>query len=269
MDDDPMLTQDSHITDQELLLAADGELPPARAAQISAHLSECWPCRARKQELEQAVEDFIRLHRGHLDPLLPPAARPRDLLKARLSKIASVPQSRGSRLFQLFNWKQTAAALLFVAMVAVGYRFWSPAPVSRRISVPEPRLTPGAVTIVNRQQVCNSAPTKDRAVPTYVRSKVFEEYGISGAEPRSYEVDYLVSPALGGADDMRNLWPQSYSATAWNAYVKDALEDRLRELVCSGQLDLAIAQRDISSNWIAAYRKYFHTNQPLETGKNE
>jgi hypothetical protein len=268
MDGDPMLTQDSHITDQELLLAADGELPPARAGQVSAHLSECWPCRARKQELEQAIVDFIRLHR-ELDPLLPPAAGPRDLLKARLSEMASVPQSRGNRLFRLFDWKETAAALLFLAMVAIGYHFWSPLPVFRRISVPEPRLTPGAVAFVNRDQVCNSAWPKNRAVPTSVRRKVFEEYRISGAEPRAYEVDYLISPALGGADDIRNLWPQSYSATAWNAYVKDTLEDRLRELVCSGQLDLAMAQRDISSDWIAAYRKYFHTDKPLETEKTE
>jgi hypothetical protein len=45
--------------------------------------------------------------------------------------------------------------------------------------------------------------------------------------------------------------------------VKDALEDRLRELVCDGSLELAVAQREIAANWIAAYRKYFHTEKPL------
>jgi hypothetical protein len=44
--------------------------------------------------------------------------------------------------------------------------------------------------------------------------------------------------------------------------VKDALEDRLRDMVCRGQLDLAEAQRDISTDWIAAYKKYFQTNVP-------
>jgi hypothetical protein len=264
-----MLTQDSHITDQELLLAADGELPPARAAQVSAHLSECWPCRARKQELEQAIVDFIRLHRGHLDPLLPPVAGPRALLKARLAEMASVSQPRGNRRLKVLDWKQAAAAVLLVALAAASYHLWRPASVSRQIFSPEPSLTPGAVAFVNREQVCHSAWPKNRAVPVSVRQKVFEEYGISGAEPRAYEVDYLISPALGGADDIRNLWPQSYSATAWNAYVKDALEDRLRELVCSGRLDLTMAQRDISSDWIAAYRKYFHTDKPLEIAKTE
>jgi len=96
-----------------------------------------------------------------------------------------------------------------------------------------------------------------------VRKQVFQEYGIPGAKPEAYEVDYLVTPALGGADDLRNLWPHSYSAT-WNARVKDELEDRLREMVCSGNLDLTEAQREIAENWIAAYKKYFHTEQPLE-----
>jgi len=92
---------------------------------------------------------------------------------------------------------------------------------------------------------------------------VLEEYGISGAEPRAYEIDYLITPGLGGADDIHNLWPQSYSATAWNADVKDALEDRLREMVCNGNLTLTQAQQEIAGNWIAAYKKYFHTDRPV------
>jgi hypothetical protein len=44
--------------------------------------------------------------------------------------------------------------------------------------------------------------------------------------------------------------------------VKDELEDRLRDMVCRGELDLEEAQRDISTDWIAAYKKYFQTNAP-------
>jgi hypothetical protein len=69
---------------------------------------------------------------------------------------------------------------------------------------------------------------------------------------------------LGGADDIRNLWPEPYRSTAWNARVKDTLEERLHEMVCAGQLDLPTAQRDIATDWIAAYKKYFHTDRPLE-----
>jgi hypothetical protein len=131
------------------------------------------------------------------------------------------------------------------------------------VSFPEPSLTPGVAAAVNRDQICRSTGPKNRIVPASLQRRVFEEYGISGAEPRAYEVDYLITPALGGADDIRNLWPQSYSSAVWNARVKDALEDRLHDLVCDGRLDLVTAQRDISSDWIAAYKKYFETDRPL------
>ena len=117
--------------------------------------------------------------------------------------------------------------------------------------------------LLSRGQVCRESNTKNKAVPVALRRQVFDEYGIPAAEPSAYEVDYLITPALGGADDIHNLWPQSYAATVWNAQVKDALEDHLRDLVCDGQLDLATAQREIATNWIEAYKKYFHTDQPL------
>ena len=44
--------------------------------------------------------------------------------------------------------------------------------------------------------------------------------------------------------------------------MKDRLEDKLHELVCSGQLDLKTAQQVIAANWIEAYKKYVSPNPP-------
>lgn len=132
------------------------------------------------------------------------------------------------------------------------------------VSVPNSTITPGATVLRSRGELCRGESTKNKTVPVALQRKVFAAYGIPGAEPRAYEVDYLITPALGGADDIRNLWPQSYYATVWNAQVKDALEDRLRDLVCDGSVDLVTAQREIAANWVAAYKKYFHTERPLE-----
>lgn len=165
---------------------------------------------------------------------------------------------------EVFGWKSVAASLLLALVIAGAYFYRAPAPRSVPVSFPEPSLTPGAVATVSREQVCGSARPKNRMVPASLQRKVFEEYGIPRAEPRAYEVDYLITPALGGADDIRNLWPQSNSSAVWNARVKDALEDRLRDLVCDGSVDLVAAQRDLSSDWIAAYKKYFHTDKPLK-----
>ena len=99
--------------------------------------------------------------------------------------------------------------------------------------------------------------------PLSMQQAVFHEYGMDGAPAQEYEVDHLITPALGGTDDIRNLWPEPYSSTAWNAHVKDQLEDRLHELVCDGQLNLATAQHDMATDWISAYKKYFRTDKPL------
>ena len=266
-----MLSKDSHLSDQELLRAADGELPPVRAEEVASHLAACWTCRVRKGEIDESIRDFVQTYHRNLDPLLPSPAGPRALLKAQLAEMtaemASAPQSWRVRWSHAATL-QYAAAALFVAFLGLGIYF-RPAFSSRQglpvvpMSFPEPSLTPGVAAAVNPEQVCRSTRPKNRIVPASLQRRVFEEYGIAGAEPRAYEVDYLITPALGGADDIRNLWPQSYSSAVWNATVKDALEDRLHDMVCEGQLDLATAQQDISSDWIAAYKKYFHTDRPL------
>jgi hypothetical protein len=80
-----------------------------------------------------------------------------------------------------------------------------------------------------------------------------------------YELDYLITPELGGVADQRNLWPERYGSGVWNARVKDDLEELLPRLVCQGTLPLVTAQRDIASDWIAAYKKYFRTDRPIAT----
>ena len=53
------------------------------------------------------------------------------------------------------------------------------------------------------------------------------------------------------------------SSPSWNAQVKDRLEGKLHELVCSGQLDLKTAQQDIAADWIEAYKMYVSPNPPI------
>jgi len=84
-----MWFRNTHPTDQQLILAADGELSTRRAERLRKHLSECWECRVRAHELEGAISEFVHLHRRQLDPLLPPAPSSRALLKARLDELAS------------------------------------------------------------------------------------------------------------------------------------------------------------------------------------
>ena len=229
------------------------------------HLEACWECRARRSEIESAITDFVRIHHREFDGKLPPVAGRRALLRAQLAQLAESESRAGwLRIVRSTGWKVPAIALGLLVLFFSTYLLrrsldFRPAPV---VYFPDARLTPGAAILADTQVVCSQSNVKNKVVSAALQRQVFTEYGIFRPEPRAYEVDYLVTPALGGADDLRNLWPHSYSAV-WNARVKDALEDLLRNKVCDGTLELRQAQREIAQNWIAAYKKYFHTDRPL------
>jgi hypothetical protein len=147
------------------------------------------------------------------------------------------------------------AFLLFLTQVVLAQQ---PTPI-----VPDPKLTPGDTFDVTAQDVCTPGyARKVRDVPVEMKRQVYREYGITSHGPGDYEIDHLISLELGGSNSIKNLWPESHRTSPWNAQVKDRLEDKLHELVCSGQLDLKTAQQAIASNWIEAYKKYVSPNPP-------
>ncbi len=235
-----------HLADEEVIRFADGEL---RSDDIRDHLEQCEACRLRLRQFEDAAREFDRLHR---DSQFRSGEGPRALFRARLRE-EPPPAPRG----QMRNIVYAAAT------VALAIGWWVAAPPGDSKGVPRPDLTPGAVRNVALSDVCSSPLASNADVVPAIQRAVFAEYGVSGTQTGAYEVDYLITPALGGSSDIKNLWPQPYSGSVWNAYIKDALEDHLRGMVCSGELDLATAQHEIAGNWIAAYKKYFHTDRPL------
>ncbi len=253
---------DEHLSDQQLLLDVEGELSTHDQKVARTHLAGCWKCRARRQELENAINGFVRVYQRDFEAQAPQAAGPRAMLKAQMAEISAGGPS-GFSFLRGFASLVAASSLLVAGLVLVRSVAERRRGQDLILSIPNAALTPGATLLVNRPVVCAQANIKNKTVPVGLQRKVFEEYGIAGADPGAYEVDYLVTPALGGADDIHNLWPHSYSATVWNAQVKDALEDRLRDLVCEGNMDLTDAQKEIASNWIIAYKKHFHTDRPL------
>ena len=124
-----------------------------------------------------------------------------------------------------------------VALCAAGLLAVSAAAAEDLIR-PDPFLTPGDTLPVTAADVCHPGCAKSiRHVDGRTKAKVYREYGID-RESGYYEIDHLISLSLGGSNDIRNLWPQSYSATSWGADAKDKLEERLHALVCSGAVTL-------------------------------
>ena len=146
--------------------------------------------------------------------------------------------------------------LLFLAQVVLAQQ---PTPI-----VPDPKLTPGHAFGVTVQDLCVPGYTKKvRNVPAEMKREVYREYDITSHGPGDYEVDHLIPLELGGSNSIKNLWPESHRTSPWNAQVKDRLEGKLHELVCSGRLDLKIAQQAIVANWIEAYKLYVSPNSPV------
>lgn len=134
--------------------------------------------------------------------------------------------------------------------------------------LPRPDLTPGAtdprVTQEDiHQTICVSGYTATVRPPESVtepmKKQSILDYGLADQKLGDYEYDHLIPLEVGGApQDTKNLWPEPHAGT-WNSLVKDKLENKLNQLVCDGQLDLATAQQAVAENWIAAYLKYIGT----------
>jgi hypothetical protein len=270
-----MTNENVHLSDQELLLSADGELSRCRAAQVRAHLASCRDCRARMAEIEGTIVDFARAYREAVDRQLPSVDDQRARIKAQLKELGAKSKVG---LWREFFWPGSASriamfagvALLLIAVASTFFvqHFTSRGGTSTVVAnefgtTPDRNLTPGATRAVTIGEICSMAHEDVvREVPASLRQQIFREYRIKNARAEDYEIDYLITPGLGGAEDVHNLWPEPRSVT-WNAQVKDTLEERLHEMVCAGKLDLPTAQRAIASDWIAAYKNYFHTDKPL------
>jgi hypothetical protein len=103
--------------------------------------------------------------------------------------------------------------------------------------------------------ICRSGYTETVRPPESVTEPEKEAsiaaYGESGSL-HDYEYDHLVPLELGGApNDPRNLWPQPGASPN----PKDDLENRLNAMVCDGEIGLAAAQREIATDWVAAYHR--------------
>jgi hypothetical protein len=258
-----MFKEPAHLSDEEILLVLEGESSRRLARTAQAHLAACLECRARMGELQGTIEAFRSLHRSALEPELPDPAGPTALLRARMAAAgkSSPPFLRVPVYARAFAWLCAAV----VVAVLGGLLFFKHAqPHSFTMAnrtIPDPRLTPGATRPVSLENVC-AMPHEEvvRDVSGTLRQQVFREYGIVNPRPDDFEVDYLIAPGLGGAEDLRNLWPQPSTPYTWNARKKDALEERLHQLVCEGQLDLETAQKAIATDWITAYEKYCQSN---------
>ncbi len=121
---------------------------------------------------------------------------------------------------------------------------------------PDPAKTPGVVRrATTESDVCTTGFTSTiRNVSGGTKNEVFISYlGAVPNNPNDYEIDHFISLELGGANDIRNLWPQPYAPLP-GARQKDVVETYLKHEVCAKRFTLDQVQRIISMDWYACYQ---------------
>lgn len=94
-----------------------------------------------------------------------------------------------------------------------------------------------------------------------VKAKLLREQGLQASDAKNYELDHHIPLALGGHPrNLKNLMLQPWEGAS-GAKAKDRLERQLQRLVCTGNVPLNVAQREIYLDWQRAYRTYV---QPFE-----
>jgi hypothetical protein len=125
--------------------------------------------------------------------------------------------------------------------------------------IPDPTLTPGAVRATDAGEICSTGTRQLRHWDRARDDRVMAAYGLPTGPHPGFEVDHLIPLGIGGADSEANLWPEPRRTIEpkRNAEAKDRLEWKLRDLVCSGALDVREAQREIAEDWTEAYGRFF------------
>jgi competence protein ComEC len=121
---------------------------------------------------------------------------------------------------------------------------------------PDHACTPGAIFAdATMADTCVAGYTATvRNVSAKTKKQVFEEYGMTYPQPTgAYEVDHFIPLALGGSNDIANLFPEA-AAPIPGFHEKDVVEVFLQGEVCSGRATLGAAQKQISTDWLAVYK---------------
>lgn len=163
-----------------------------------------------------------------------------------------------------------ASALLTVGILisaTLGLAACGAATYSESSGLPNIKLTPGAinpsVSQTNiRSTICVSGWTATVRPPvTYTNQLKYNQlhsgYNLNGdLNMKDYEEDHIVPLEVGGnPSSPLNLFPEPRNIRL-GSYVKDQLENRIHQLVCSGQLSLKAGRAVFLTNWEKGYQKY-------------
>lgn len=167
--------EERHVSDQQLLLFADGELGEKDTDQVRSHLEACWSCRTRLDDLQAVIKSIVHFRNDALLPSVPSPPRPwtgleprLDELDKRLEKRSVFEQLRDAvrPMFMVPRYAVLAMAILLATTLLI---WW---PRQRVVSAAE---------LLSRAKVAESSELHKVAAPVVhqkarVRRKVTAPY---------------------------------------------------------------------------------------------
>jgi hypothetical protein len=157
------------------------------------------------------------------DAMLEKARAPANKQTSQRSSGLASSATRRSCPFATMSAKPVLLAWLLVATSAL----------ADDSALPDPTLTPGQwnteITVQQLRRIGYSRQA--RHVSIELRREVFARYGIEWAKRNDYEVDHLCPLAIGGSNDIKNLWPEklrlNVNGKDLGAITKDRVERKL------------------------------------------
>jgi len=117
---------------------------------------------------------------------------------------------------------------------------------------PNAILTPGDIATNDLNVICYEYYSKLLvAVPDETVKQVYEEYMIDNPGYKKYEIDHWIPLALGGSNNLQNLWPQPINYPGYKE--KDYTHMYLRDQVCNHNMSLSKARELITGDWYTIY----------------
>ncbi len=105
-----------HPDEADLLRLLDGDLSDQDARKLQSHLESCWHCRKERNEMQAAIDEFVRYREHVLLPQMPEP--PRNWPDLRL-RCESLDQSRTPAAARNWTvWRIAAASLVGMAVLA-------------------------------------------------------------------------------------------------------------------------------------------------------
>jgi hypothetical protein len=103
------------------------------------------------------------------------------------------------------------------------------------------------------KSVCLVIQKTVRDVSVAVKKQVYKNYNVLYPQPTGlYEVDHFIPLALGGSNDIKNLWLEPASPKP-GFHEKDTIENYLHDEVCKNSMSLEEARQRVMRDWYDVY----------------